>query len=232
MRATVSGMTSTWEIKRSAYERMREAMKVDLPAGESGDVRLGTFTVEPRHRLGEVLSMMKSGRGVPEGTYTALYRKGSLWMSDTPDERNDHLPFVQDVYGRGDSRILVGGLGLGMVVSALLTVESVTHIDVIEIDPDVIALVGPTLTERAEAAGKTLTIVEGDCMDPRILFPVGTAWDAAWVDIWRDLCTDNLAEMTTISRRLALRCPVREFWGREILRAQRDRERRSGWGSW
>lgn len=220
-------MTSTWEATRAAYERMREAMQVSLPEGESGEVRLATFTVAPEHRFGEVLSMMKTGRGVPAGTYTALYRRGGLWMSDTPDERNDHLPFVHGVYERGDSRILVGGLGLGMVISALLTVDSVIHIDVIEIDPDVIALVGPTLTERATAAGKSLTIVQGDCMDPRALFPTGTTWDAAWIDIWRDLCTDNLAEMSTISRRLARRCPVREFWGRELLRYHRSQERRS-----
>lgn len=218
--------TTTWDQRRAAYTRIRAAMKVDLPEGESGAVKLATFTVsDEQAAIERMRAIFSGGRGVPAGTYTALYRNGGLWMSDTPDEQRDHMPFAQDVYDSEDRRILVGGLGLGMVVSALLQVPSVEHIDVIELAADVITLVGPPLTKQAAEAGKTLNIVQGDAMDPRKLFPTGTAWDASWMDIWQDLCTDNLAEMTTISRRLARRVKRQGFWGREILRARARRGR-------
>lgn len=129
-----------------------EAMTVTVPPGISGTVEVRRFEITEQQAARSFLR--GRGRGVPAGTYTGLYRNGSLWMSDTPDEKRDHLPILNAVREHAAERVLVNGLGLGMVVAALLATESVRHVDVVDTDPDVIALVGPHYEDIAAACGK------------------------------------------------------------------------------
>jgi hypothetical protein len=202
-----------------------EAMTVTVPEGQSGNVRLARFDVSDadasRHRI------RNAGRAVRPGTYTGLYRAGALWMSDTPAEKRDHITVPHAAVRLGARRALVNGLGLGMVVSAMLQVETIEHIDVVEIDADVIALVGPHYERLAAEAGKTITVHHADAYT--IAWPAGTTWDVAWHDIWRDLCTDNLPLMGRLHRRYGRRVQWQGSWARELLEYHRDRERRRGW---
>jgi hypothetical protein len=205
--------------------RPYEAMTVTVPPGLAGGVEVRRFAVTEQESTRSYLG--GRGRGVRPGTYTGLYRRGYLWMSDTPDEKRDHLPILNRVRHLGAERVLVNGLGLGMVVAALLACETVQQIDVVEIDPEVIALVGPHYEATAATAGKTLAIHQGDAY--AIQWPAGTQWDCAWHDVWPDLCTDNLPQMATLHRRYGRRVKWQGSWGRSYLEYQRGVERRRGW---
>lgn len=195
----------------------RDAMRVTVPEGQVGDVKVSRFEVSPSQSSMSFLG--GRGRGTPSGTYTGLYRRGALWMSDTPDERRDHAVMLRRAEAIAAERVLVNGLGIGMVLGALMAMESVRHVDVVEIDPDVIALVGPHYEAMAEAAGKTVAIHEADAYT--IQWPSGTTWDCAWHDIWRDLCTDNLPQMAKLHRRYGRRVQWQGSWGHELLERHR-----------
>lgn len=201
---------------------LHEVMKATVPDGASGDVQIRRFEVSPTH---SVLSMISSsGRGgVAPGTYVGLYRGGLMWMSDTPRERADAIGFLRKAMVMDARRVLVNGLGLGIVVAALLHLDTVEHIDVVEIDLDVIALVGPHYQQLAQAAGKSLAIRHGDAYT--VGWPKGTRWDVAWHDIWLELCTDNLGLYATLHRRYGGRVQWQDSWGLALLREKRRRDK-------
>jgi hypothetical protein len=195
--------------------------RVTVPEGQHGRVTVERFEIK-RDDLANALAAMKSGRGTAPGEYTALMINGRLWMSDTDAEWRDHMPAIRRIQRSETKRVLINGLGLGMVVQAALDCEHVEHIDVVEIDPDVVALVGP----HYEASGR-VTIHQGDAYDMK--WPSGVAWDVVWSDIWVDLCTDNLSEMARLKRKYARRSGWHGCWGQELLQAQKRREQRMGW---
>lgn len=125
---------------------------------------------------------------VPPGEYIALEVRydGEFWsvMTDTPAEYDDHADLFEHAHGR----VLVHGLGLGCAVSSLLTDPAVEHIDVVEANADVIALVGPYYR------GYPVTIHHGSCVE--IDWPPETRWNYVWHDIWTQINEDNLDDAT------------------------------------
>lgn len=195
--------------------------KVQIPEGTHGAVEVRHFEV-PEHSIENVRLMLQGGRQTRPGNYTALHRNGRLWMSDTDAEVSDHWPADRALYAAPDgARVLVAGLGLGMIVRRALAYDHVSHVDVVEIDPDVCALIGPVY------ASDRCTIHQADIYD--IAWPKGTRWDVAWFDVWPDLCTDNLESMGRLGRSYGRRCSWSGYWGKELLQAQRRREQRQGW---
>lgn len=189
--------------------------KVDLPEGTSGAVTIERFQVERNYHLKR---MEMAGRGTPVGEYTALRRNGSLWMSDTQAEWYDHIDAFYAMKRLG-GRVLINGLGIGMVVKAALALPNVEHVDVVEIDEDVIKLVGPTY------ASERCTIHHADAYEQTKLWKPGTRWTVAWHDIWLHMCEDNLSEMTKLHRSYGHRTDWQGSWARDILL---DRRRRDG----
>src|SRR4029079_11249043 len=136
----------------------------------------------------------------------------------------DHYRFLHQAMNRKARRVLITGLGLGMVVAALLKMGHVEHIDVVEIDEDVIALVEPHYQALAAQAGKTLTVHHGDAYT--LAWPKDARWDVAWHDVSRDLCLDTRAQMTRLHRRYGRRVDWQDSWSKSLLLAQRAREQR------
>jgi hypothetical protein len=164
-------------------------------------------------------AQLRLDRLVPPGTYLSLQRRAipqeikdheegaildaldGAWtpiMSDTPAEIEGHEEVIENAHGR----VLVTGLGLGCIVSALLAKPDVDHITVIEIDRDVIALTGPYYEDDPR-----VTIVNADALGFASLVKPGVDYigesqlpfDYAWHDIWthiadRNLDDDSLAE--------------------------------------
>ncbi len=60
--------------------------------------------------------MNRNRRYIEPGVYYKLTYKGEVIMSNTPAEVNDHLPFIKKANGK----VLIAGLGLGMVITELL----------------------------------------------------------------------------------------------------------------
>jgi len=147
--------------RNDLYHAGREHLNASpLPDGMMGEVEVRRIVVTERDvEVARMRSMFGGGStAIRAGEYVGLYRNGSLWMSDTPDEQYDHMPVITNVAKHRAERVLINGLGIGMVLNAVLHMDCVQHVDVVEIDPDVVALVGPHYAELAEANGKTLTI--------------------------------------------------------------------------
>lgn len=207
-----------------------------LPEGEDGVWKVERFTVSKGEADWERLRSMFSGggRGVPEGTYTRLTRNGEVIMSDTPDEIRDHLGAIR----RASGRVLIHGLGLGMVARACLLKPEVEHVTVVDLSPSVVKLVGVPLMMKF-GKGHCLLSNRGDVQimesdNLRILTAdaytwkpeKGERWHIAWHDIWDNLCTDNLKEMAKLHRRFGRRVNWQDSWGKGLLTAQKRREDR------
>lgn len=195
--------------------RKSEAMKqpdrkVNIPCGESGDWKVEHFEVTAKEEeFGKLRCMLNSQRPfrfVPAGTYTRLTCNGAVIMSDTPDEIRDLITPICEARKRG-GHVLIGGLGLGVLVSAILKeMPRVTAVTAIENSPDVIRLVGNPLRERFPH----LRIHEADILT--WLPPRGARYTVAFFDIWDAICGDNVAEMTTLKRKYGRRADWKGCW--------------------
>lgn len=194
---------------------------VNIPEGCSGDWSVIQFEMTEKEceSINLLTLFQPNGRGrIEPGKYTKLVHNNRIIMSDTPDEIQDHAPAIY----RAKGLCRVHGLGLGMVVTAMLEKPEVERVDVVELEPDVISLVAPTLKEKY---GSRLNIIQGDVLAIKPL-PNERGYSVIWHDIWPTLCIDNLPEMALLHRRWARRTIWQGSWGREYLRfVKRDYNR-------
>ncbi len=166
------------------------------------------------------------------GVYTILeHDQRGLVMSDLPGEIAGALPFLDHCAGIGRGKLLIAGLGLGIVPAWLLANTNLWRVDVIEIDPDLIRLT--TRAARACAAPG-----ESWADDPRLHIHQGDAHDwwpgnrhgcalhdgcelwanstyhAGWLDIWDLVNASNLPSMDQLEARFAPRCARVFSWER------------------
>lgn len=152
---------------------------------------------------GEYRRLMFYGRPFPD-----------VVMSDTGMERLTNLQIVQDAHGR----VLIGGLGLGMILLPMLNKAEVTHITVLEREADVIALVWPQLEAYLGARAHKITVMQANVFDFR--GERGELWDTIYFDIWSGVGGGNYAEMKRLHRAYARRL------NRDNRRAHMDSWRR------
>lgn len=184
--------------------------KVTVPEGSKGDWVVERFTVDR-----EDFHSLFAGRAVPVGqTFTRLMRGGTLVMSDTPAEMRDHMEPVYKAKGS----CLINGLGLGMVLQAVLAKPEVTDVTVVEISQDLVDLVAP------HYADPRLTVVCADAFE--YVLPKGKRYQMVWHDIWDDICADNLPEMAKIHRKYGRRTDWQGSWSKELCQYHKRREQR------
>jgi hypothetical protein len=199
-----------------------------VPDGVMGDWKISTFTLTEEDVMINNLRAVRDGNDClvcSPGTYRRLTHKTrGVVMSNTPME----LRTCRDVYDHAKGRVLIMGLGMGMVLEAILSKRNhgmqrkVDFVRVVEVDPDVIALVGPHF-----ANDPRVEIMLGDALTYK---PApGEEWDYVWHDIWDTVSEDNLPEMTKLSRRFTHRADKQGFWSREMARRERQRNNRYGW---
>lgn len=185
---------------------------VSAPDGKSpcGTVKIDTFTVsEEDARFHNIRSR---GRGsINAGTYKRLMINGDTVMSNTPMEIRTN----RGAYFAAKGRVLINGLGLGMLVEKMLTKDEVEHITVIEKNPEVIALVGPVFE-----GNERVTIVEADAFEYQP--PKGETYQLVWHDIWTFITSDNLPEMHKLHRKYGRRAEKQMSWAREECELSRD----------
>lgn len=200
----IDNMTSTATRPPSLVDQMT----VTCPVGKSGDVVIERFDIsEADVRLSTVLSHGSSRSYTSPGEYTRLLIGNRLWMSDTRAERHDHVDFLIAAKNAGNgAHILVSGLGLGMVLTPLLTFGNVERVDVIENNPGVINLVGEHYRQLADAHGIELVIHLADATEgPKVVGTDGTGrvkrWDVAYHDIWPDYSSDTYNDHKAMRRK-------------------------------
>ncbi len=185
-----------------------EQFRVTVPEGQSNEWPVSRFTVSDADaKLERLRAAFVGGRGVPAGTYTRLKRGRTLVMSDTPDEISDHLEAIH----RAKGHVLINGLGLGMVLQAVARKPQVSRVTVVEVSPDVIALVWP---HYKAMFGDKIEVVHADALTYK---PTKDArYDVVWHDIWDYICSDNLLEMKTLHRRYGRLTEWQGSWARYL----------------
>jgi spermidine synthase len=124
---------------------------------EIGEVRTIARTVGAR---GEIALRRRSTEG---GSVDELIVNGAFAMDSAETSTEQQLAAV---VARAGAAVLVGGLGLGYSVAELL-VGPVAHVDVVELEPDLVAW-------AHEGATKTLATV---ATDPRVRLEIGDVAD-------------------------------------------------------
>lgn len=195
-------------------------IEVNVPDGISGVWEVKTVE-RPKPSQLEIVraAFNQDGRIAPEGTYKVLKREGTLVMSNTPDEIRDFMHVVRGAYGT----ILINGLGLGVLVQALLDRGQVEEIIVIEKSADVIRLVGGHYEKDDR-----VTIIQADCFEYQP--PQGKRYNYVWHDIWDNICSDNLPEMHKLHRKYGRKTDEQSSWCRGICeREKRQDDIHNGW---
>jgi hypothetical protein len=105
-------------------------------------------------------------------TEATMHSDGEIVMEDSLSELRRHLPIFLAARGR----ILITGLGLGCVVRGLLVNPDVSHIDVVEIDRQILERVGVEFADNPR-----VTLHHGDALTYKM---PRDRWDFAWHDIW------------------------------------------------
>lgn len=181
---------------------------VRVPAGAAGPWVIEKMLVDEigAKRFNMIESLHGSRRMIEPGEYTSLKYRGAIVMSDTPAEKSDHAEAVRIARGR----CLVNGLGIGMVVNAMLLKPVVARVTVVEISKDVIDLVAPHYTELF---GDRFQVVHADAYTYKP--PICSKYDVVWHDIWGDISAENLEGMRRLHRKYGRRTVWQGSWCRD-----------------
>ncbi len=191
--------------------------KANVPPGRSGDWIVEEFTQEDRGPARQPY-VPRWARYRP-GTYLRLKRGHTVFMTDLYEEWWTQREAIAQARRRG-GQVLVTGLGLGLVVDAMLQgpgakVELVT---VVESSRDVIRLVRVHLESRW---GNRLKVVRANAFTWHP--PVGIRYSVAWHDIWPNPYDKSiLPEMDELERRFAPYCDWQACWAREWLASRQQ----------
>jgi hypothetical protein len=143
--------------------------KSDIPAKEEGMWKIRRGKAAPVSR-----DFPPTRKTPADEVHTALMNyvdyEWKTVMADSVIEIADNLPFVSKAYGK----VLITGLGLGIVPHMLMEKPNVDEILIVEKTPEVVDMVAPYLPNG------DITVVLSDAFTytPRQKF------DCAWHDIW------------------------------------------------
>jgi hypothetical protein len=236
--------------RRAGYDRTRWAAVNwdDYRASVGIPQRRGPWTLTmAEERPGEPSQWVAEASGLPwrAGWYTTLTHAGrGLVMSDIPAEVAGSLAFLDRIHAegaeRGPRRVLVSGLGLGIVPRWLLHHAAIERIDVVEYEWDIVVMtaidaaavedwagdprlhvhLGDAHTWRPEVMGCALHTA---CRPPGGPLMPAPAWHAAWHDIWDTVSAANLPSMHRLHRRYGRRVGWQMSWDRAECEAMRRR---------
>ncbi len=135
------------------------------------------------------IAQMGGGRRAPQigyfgraFSYPALFEGDRLWMSVTPNEVNTMAGPLAEASGR----VLAFGLGLGYFLYMAARKPAVSHVTVVEQNPDVIALFESLLLPQFPFRDK-ITIVQDDAFAfARAAYPKAQ-YDFTFTDLWHDV---------------------------------------------
>ena len=183
-----------WRIENFDIDRLSpERLHTIVNEGDARDPGWGTGFTRLRKQIGN------SG-------------KLQVWMSDSKAEILEHKEFIRRAEYAGKKTpgysVLINGLGLGLAVTAALR-NHAGLIDVVEIDPMIIKLVGEKF-----AGNENVRIHHGDARYYK--WETGRFWHLVWHDIWPEINGTNIPEMHYLHRKYGGRAGWQESWQREM----------------
>jgi len=191
--------------------------KVTVPTGSSGKWEIEHYEPSMLELVRDIRSLRTAIR---PGTYTLLLyhgKKTKIIMSDTPAEIDEHLRPITSFSGR----VLVTGLGIGMVLQGLLMRDRVDHVTVLEKSRDVIKLVKPHYENKFGT--KRFTIIQADAF--KYVVPRRQKFDYVWHDIWPMISSSNLEQMRRLEKKYEPHATYQGFWCKELCRKMQVAER-------
>lgn len=176
-----------------------------------GDWKITEFTVSDADA--KRFNLRQAFQGKPQemiaaGTFVRLEQlsTGFVVMSNTPMEMNSNRVAFKNANGK----VLVAGLGMGMILDAMLTKPEVTHIRVLEIDKDIIDYVGSFYSNDDR--------VEIIHQDIRTYIPASDEYyDYIWLDIWDDIDQRNIDEFIELNELFSKHCKKMNLWSMDLL---------------
>lgn len=204
---------------------MNEYPQIVLPDCESGDAKIVNFEITKKEadfaamRCAFNHRVSIYDRPPTPGKHVRLEVGGEVMMSDTEMEKTSNLGFVQ--IAKGD--VLIAGLGIGLIIKAVIYEPRITSITVIEKSPNVIKLVKPHLDHPK------LTVIEDDIFTWRS----GFNFDTIYFDIWADINIDNLTEIRKLKAKYRRKVKSDGWMGawmeQELRRLKSAESRRYAW---
>lgn len=174
---------------------------ISLPEGEAGALRLTHHTLQGetpvvgfRQAYCRGIRAVKGILSKPRRIHELSEVGRGTWMTDLPEELFQIAEALTTVKPAG--RVLVGGLGLGILAQALLRRSSVESVTVVELSADVITL----------CARPGYVVVQDDLLG--FLTRSRRAFDCYLLDTWQ-----ATSEMTWWHHLVPLRRAIRHRWG-------------------
>lgn len=171
-----------------------------IPEGKSGDWAIEHFTVSEDQARMYVMRATYSfdylGRQLRAGDFCRLKQGNgfdSLITSDGGGERWSCGVLCSNATGN----VLIAGLGIGMVLTKIISKPDVKKVIVVELSQDVINLVEKPLREYLGKDAEKLEIVLSDIYD----FVPEHKYDTIWFDIWGDYSGDTYEETKVLHRK-------------------------------
>lgn len=179
----------------NAFPNMSDYLKPT----EGDNFRIVHYKLTPErlqfNQLRDIINRRRETAGQEPGIVTQLRSKDeTVMMTDSEMERRTNWFFIHKANGR----VLVAGLGLGMVLLPLQNKEEVESVTVVEIHQEIIDMVIPQLPLNDK-----IGVICADIME--WFPPQGEKYDTIYFDIWDNVCGDNYAAMKTLHRRFARR---------------------------
>lgn len=144
-----------------------------------------------------------------------LRERGGIWMTDLPEELHQIAVMLRQVRPYG--RVLVGGLGLGLVAHYLARLLEVREITIVERSAHVIKLIKPHLPPRYRGA-----VVQSDIA--KFLRTSGRRFDYYLLDTWQGTSEstwwDEVIPLKRIIRRRWASAPTVHCWAEDIMAGQ------------
>lgn len=175
---------------------------VNIPEGVSGDFEIAHYTNTTTDNQWQIYLQMKDES---HPNYCVLLKNGCPMpiMQDSEGEYREH----QWLWDNATGDVLIGGLGVGMLNSALMANSNVTSVTIIENSQDVIDLVWDDCPKDS-----TFTLIHADIetWNP----PQGSQWDVAWFDTWTvDNSNSCQGYETAMINKYTTYCNDMGFWG-------------------
>lgn len=162
----MSEKMSRWH-QEERTDNKRTFIKPTLKDRESGDYKLVNYHIDEHDPYALY-------HGIDTGDHVKLTYCGEVVMSDTKMERLTNQEFLNNAHGK----VLIGGLGLGMILLPLLNDDEVTEITVVEYSQDVINMVLPQLPKCDK-----LRVVQGDVFT----YVPEHKYNTIYMDIWNSI---------------------------------------------
>lgn len=172
-----------------------------IPEGTAGNARVTHRRISAEAARFDVLrASMKGYAPCREGTICQLFVDGDMMMSDGGNEHETN----REVVFRAQGDVLIAGLGIGMVLIPILCKPEVRTVTVLEKSSGVIELVEiPVRRHLGLPVKSKLTVIKADAFKWQP--SKGVCFDTIYLDIWPDICTDNLKDITKLKRHFARR---------------------------